>query len=79
MNSLFGFFDAFFAEVVLGQTSASKPSSDFSSQQRKVGSPTRDDVKQHAIDDKREDQSQKMIRSAPEFDGLNCFETLVLR
>ncbi|GMN31229.1 hypothetical protein TIFTF001_003172 [Ficus carica] len=86
MNSMFSCFDAFCAELLFSNTSLrfSSSSSSFSSSQPNRAfiasdKATTDNVNGNGNGELSPEKKIKnrQIRSAPEFDGLHCFETIV--
>ncbi|PON61134.1 Avr9/Cf-9 rapidly elicited protein [Trema orientale] len=85
MNSIFSCFDVLCADLVFGKTSLLASSSSISSLMSSnkavdhsnvmIGKQDRKSPSPVSTDEKKE--KKKQIRSAPEFDGLNCFETFV--
>ncbi|KAF4404111.1 hypothetical protein G4B88_014567 [Cannabis sativa] len=82
MNSLFSCFDVFCAEVMLGKTlkisSFASPFSPVNNKALDVDNKVFIGEQDRKCLPAANDQGKKkVIRSAPEFDGLNCFETFV--
>ena len=85
MNSLFSCFDVMCAEFLLGKktfktsfaasSSSSSPMTNIANDNNLVIG--KQDRKYSSSPESTEKKSRKQIRSAPEFDGLNCFETFV--
>ncbi|XP_022159727.1 uncharacterized protein LOC111026066 [Momordica charantia] len=79
MNSMFSLFDAFAAELLMAKTF--RASSSFAPNNGSGGS-VKSPPSNAAPDNLEQPKSNKNSllrppRLAPEFDGLNCFETLV--
>ncbi|EXC02153.1 hypothetical protein L484_024119 [Morus notabilis] len=81
MNSMFSVFDAFCAEVLLGKTTSARAHSVFAGDakpsQRNDGAPEKTTGKKSDGNREFSEKTKTKIRSALEFDGLNCFETFV--
>ncbi|GMN31235.1 hypothetical protein TIFTF001_003170 [Ficus carica] len=88
MNSMFSCFDAFCIEVLFGKTPTSTPrvsvssSGDAKASQRNDRATAEKTIGKKLdgngeFAEKAETKKPQKIRSVPEFDGLNCFETLV--
>lgn len=81
MNSMFSVFDAFCAEVLLGKTTSARAhfvfAGDAKPSLRNDGAPEKTIGKKSDGNREFSEKTKTKIRSALEFDGLNCFETLV--